>query len=165
MARTDWVALVTDPAAEYLARTELERFDLRPYLPQIRKRWRSPHGTALMRRYPLFPRYILLPIRESSVPAVRICRGVRRIKPILADAEGRPWRCAETVIDAVREDEAAGAYDEHIIQGDTVKLANGVLKGVAAVLVRNGSNCRAEVLLPLFGGVKAFVPQGQVARL
>jgi hypothetical protein len=26
MARTDWVALVTDPAAEYVARTELERF-------------------------------------------------------------------------------------------------------------------------------------------
>jgi hypothetical protein len=30
IARDDWTALVTEPAAEYLARTELERFDLRP---------------------------------------------------------------------------------------------------------------------------------------
>jgi hypothetical protein len=42
--------------------------------------------------------------------------------------------------------------------------SQGVLKGVAAVLVRNGSGCRAEVLLPLFGGVKALVAQGQVAQ-
>jgi len=33
MARTDRTPLVTEPAAEYVARTELERFDLRPYLP------------------------------------------------------------------------------------------------------------------------------------
>ena len=28
MARNDWVAVVTDPGAEYVARTELERRDL-----------------------------------------------------------------------------------------------------------------------------------------
>ena len=42
MARTDWVALLTDPAAEYSAATELERLGLNPYLPQIRKRWQPP---------------------------------------------------------------------------------------------------------------------------
>jgi hypothetical protein len=50
MARTDWTALVTEPAAEYVARTELERFDLRPYLPQVRKRWLAPHGGGLLMR-------------------------------------------------------------------------------------------------------------------
>jgi hypothetical protein len=96
MARDDWVALVTDPAAEYVVRTELERFGLRPYLPQLRKRWTGSHtGIALMRRYPLFPRYILLPIRDSSGSAVRVCRGLRRIKPILSDAEGRVWRAPD----------------------------------------------------------------------
>jgi hypothetical protein len=30
MARNDWVALVSDPAMEYTARIELERFDHRP---------------------------------------------------------------------------------------------------------------------------------------
>jgi hypothetical protein len=40
-----------------------------------------------------------------------------------------------------------------------------VLRGVAAVLIRNGSGCRAEVLLPLLGGIKATMPQGHIARL
>ena len=55
-----------------------------------------------MRRYPLFPRYLLLPIREADVPAVRFARGLRRIKPLLA-SEGRPWRCPAAVVDAVKE--------------------------------------------------------------
>jgi len=101
MARTDGTALVTDPAAEYTARTELERLDLNPYLPQIRKCWQPTHGnTAHMRRYPLFPRYLLLPIRDADSPAIRVCRGLRKIKPVLADGEGRPWRCPAVMIDA-----------------------------------------------------------------
>jgi hypothetical protein len=69
------------------------------------------------------------------------------------------------VIDAVREAEAKGAFDEALQPGDKVRIANGVLTDVAATLIRNGNGCRAEVLLPLFGGVRATVPQGQVARL
>jgi transcription antitermination factor NusG len=137
MARNDWVALVTDPAAEYVARTELERFGLRPYLPQLRKRWTTPHtNTSLMRRYPLFPRYILLPVRDSTTSAVRVCRGLRKLKPILCDAEGRPWRASDRVIAAVREAEERGEFDEVLSQGDKVQLAKGVLAGVKAVLSR-----------------------------
>ena len=166
MARDDWTALVTDPAAEYSARTELERFNLHPYLPQIQKRWLPPRSNAaLMRRYPLFPRYILLPIRDSDSPVVRICRGLRKVKPILADSEGRLWRAPDAVIAAVREAEARGDFDEAVGPGDKVHLAKGVLTGVAAILIRNASGCRAEILMPLFGGVRATVPQGQVARL
>jgi hypothetical protein len=94
-----------------------------------------------------------------------VCRGVRKLKPILADAEGRPWRAAEALIDAVREAEAKGAFDEALQAGDKVRIANGVLTDVAAILVANHNGCRAEVLLPLFGGVRATVPQGQVARV
>ena len=56
MARTDWAALVTEPAAEYTASAELVRFGLQPYLPQVRRRHRA-QGLALVRLYPLFPRY------------------------------------------------------------------------------------------------------------
>jgi hypothetical protein len=164
MARNDWVALVTDPAAEYVARTELERFDLHPYLPQIQKRWLPPHSNIeLMRRYPLFPRYLLLPLRDSGSPPVRIGRGLHRLKPILADAEGRPWRAPDAVIAAVKEAEARGDFDEILYQGDKVQLAKGVLAGVAAVLTDTARNGR-EVLVPLFGWVRALVPQGNVAR-
>jgi hypothetical protein len=162
MARTDWVALVTEPAAEYVARTELERFDLRPYLPQVRKRWVNPRGGAvLMRRYPLFPRYILLPIRDATGFAVRVCRGLRKFKPILSTAEGRPWRAPDDVIAAVREAEARGAFGQILTPGNKIQFAKGVLAGVAAVL----TNTAREVLLPLFGGIRAMVPQANVARL
>jgi hypothetical protein len=123
MARTDWVAIQTDPAAEYTARVELERLGLTPYLPQIRRRWRPARSTAVMvRLYHVFPTYIFLPIRSSDAPAVRLARGVRRVKPVLCDSEGRLWRCPEAVVDAVRETEAAGGYDEALGPGDSVRL-------------------------------------------
>ena len=111
---TDWVALVTEPAAEYLAATELQRFGLAPFLPQMRRRWRSPHGKAVLRRFPLFPRYLLLRIDETAHPALRIARGLRKARPILADDLGRPWRCPHAVIDAIMLAERRGEFDEII---------------------------------------------------
>jgi hypothetical protein len=40
------------------------------------------------------------------------------------------------VIDAVRELEASGIYDETLAPGDKVRVANGVLADVAAVLLK-----------------------------
>jgi hypothetical protein len=165
MARTDWVTLVTDPAAEYLARTELERFDLRPYLPQRRRRWRSPSSAkSLLRRYPLFPRYLLLPICAVKHDALPLCRGLRKFKPILSDNEGRLWRCPRSVIEAIRERETHGEFDEVIAVGDKVRLGKGALCGVQAVLTEIDREGRLSLLLPLFGGAKATVPQADVAR-
>jgi hypothetical protein len=46
MARNDWVAVVTDPNAEYVAWVELGRFGLRPYLPQGRRRILARQATG-----------------------------------------------------------------------------------------------------------------------
>ena len=96
MARHDWTAIVTDPAQEYLAQSELARFGLQSYLPQIKKRWVATHnGRLLMRRYPLFPRYILLPLTEIRTASIYACRGLRNYHPVLADAESkRPGEAA-----------------------------------------------------------------------
>jgi transcription antitermination factor NusG len=166
MARHDWIALVCDPAAEYTAWVDLERFGLSPYLPQLRKRWIHPHlRTPLMKRYPLFPRYLLLPIRDADQPAIRICRGLRRIRPILSNAEGRPWRAPDAVIQAVREVEARGELDEVIQAGDKIRLTSAVLEGVQGVLTKSAVSGNVQVLLALFGGVKASVPQAGIARI
>jgi hypothetical protein len=166
MARNDWVALVTDPGAEYTAWVELTRVGLRPYLPQGRRRWHPPHSTtSLLRRYPLFPRYILLPIGDVKLPALRLCRGLRKLRPILSDAEGRPWRAPDAVIAAVRESEDRGDFDEILHKGDPVKLTQGVLAGVQAVLNETAKKGRVEVLLALFGGVRASIPQANIARV
>jgi hypothetical protein len=163
MARNDWVAVVTDPGAEYLALTELNRLGLRVYLPQGRKLWHHVRAsTALLRRYPVFPGYILLPLRDAKPEVLRLCRGVRRIRPILSTSEGHLWRAPATVIDAVRESEDRGDFDEVLATGDPIKLAKGVLAGVQAVLTETACRGRVEILMPLFGGVKASVPQGNV---
>jgi len=165
MARTDWVALVTEPSMEYVAWQELTRLGLRPYLPQARRRWRPTHSTAvLLRKYPLFPRYLLLPIREAKSPAVRLSRGVSRFKPILGSADGHMWRAPDAIIEAVRASEERGDFDEILAKGDKVQLTKGVLAGVQAVLNETAKKGRVEVLIALFGGVKASVPQANVAR-
>jgi hypothetical protein len=64
-----------------------------------------------------------------------MCRGLRKLRPILCDAEGRPWRASDRVIAAVREAEERGDFDEILAQGDKVQLAKGVLAGVKAVLI------------------------------
>jgi transcription antitermination factor NusG len=69
------------------------------------------------------------------------------------------------VIDAVRHVEAQGDFDEVLAKGDAVQVAKGVLAGVQAVLTSTATNGRVEVLMPLFGGVRATVPQVDVARL
>jgi hypothetical protein len=89
MARDDWTAVVTTSAMEYIAHTELMRFGLRSYLPQLRRRWTMPRGsTVLPRRYPLFPGYVLLPIRDAGSPALRATRGLRRSSPMPRAASG-----------------------------------------------------------------------------
>jgi hypothetical protein len=47
MARNDWVAALTEPAAEYMACTELSRFGLNAYLPQLRKQFPSEHPNTV----------------------------------------------------------------------------------------------------------------------
>ena len=163
MARNDWTALVTEPAAEYVAATELRRFGLNPYVPELCKRYTPAGGTVLPRRYPLFARYILLPFAEADHSAVRHARGVRKFRPILADALGRPWRCPAAVVDAVRQAESAGEFDEILASGDTVRLTRGVLSCVSARM-SSRPGIKVDLLLPLLGGAHATVAQSAVMR-
>jgi hypothetical protein len=163
MARSDYTALVTEPAAEYVAATELRRFGLRPYLPELRKRWIPPRGGVLLRRFPLFTRYLLLPIGEADHRAVRHSRGVRRARPILADDRGRPWRCPAAVVDAIKTAESEGEFDEVIANGDRVELTSGVLACISARMC-GSPGIKVELLLPLFGGVRATASLAQLAR-
>ena len=115
MARSDWAALLTDPAAEYLAHIELCRFGLQPYLPQFKKRHHTRAGQYVMRSCPLFPRYLLIPINDAHNPHVRLARGICRHKCLLADELGRPWRAPSKIIEGVKAAEASGDQD-HIAE-------------------------------------------------
>jgi hypothetical protein len=155
MARSDWTALLTEPAAEYLATTELQRFGLAPYLPQFRKRQHSRSGQFITRRYPLFPRYLLIPINEAHHASVRLARGVCKFRPVLADDSGRPWRAPERVIDAVKRAEQVGYFDEILHKGDYVTMTYGVLATIKSVCTTEAQAGMVELLTPLFGGARA----------
>jgi hypothetical protein len=164
MARSDWAALLTDPASEYLAHSELTRFGLTPYLPQFKKRHHTRNGASVMRHYPLFSRYLLIPINDAHDPTIRMARGICRHRPVLADDDGRPWRAPKLVIDAIREAEAIGRFDEILHKGDNVTLAYGVMSAVRSIMASDTTTGMIELLTPLFGGVRATVNAAKVVH-
>lgn len=164
MARSDWAALITDPAAEYLAQSELSRFGMTPYLPQQRKRHHIRSGKYVMRSYPLFPRYILIPYNDAHDPNVRLARGICRQKPILSGDDGRPWRAPDKVIEKLRAGEEAGLYDDFLHRGDHVTVAHSALAAVRSVLSSDTTTGMIELLTPLFGGARAMVDGDKLMR-
>jgi hypothetical protein len=161
----DWAALVCEPAKEYLSCCELQRFGLNPYLPQSKRRYTAPRSTAtLMRRYPLFVGYLLLPLDEARHSMIHEVRGLR-YRPLLADDRGNPWRCPENIIEAIRAAEAKGDFDETALgRGDKVTLRRGVFAAIEATVGKSQSATTLQILLPLFGGARATVAQSQVMR-
>lgn len=154
MARSDWAAFLTEPAAEYDTRTELERFGLSPYLPQQRRRF-VHDGAVTLRQYPLFPRYLLLPHREAQHLAIRACRH----RLTLLASEPGPWRCPHDVVQRLIEAEYNGTFDEPLARpGGNVTVA----RSIPAIIARALSSTTLELLTPLLGGVRAVVKTEKV---
>lgn len=164
MSRSDFTALVTEPAAEYRACIELERFGLRPYLPQLKRRWIDRSGYFTARLYPLFPSYLLIPIGDANHTAVRLAPGVRKVRPLLTSAEGRPWRCPEEVVTRIMQAEARGDFDEMApARGDKMMIKTGALAGMEA-LMEQLSGTRAQLFVALLGGARVSVAAAKVVR-
>jgi transcription antitermination factor NusG len=164
MARTDWTALVTDPAQEYLARSELERLGMHPYLPQVRRRWTAPHGrTKHLRNFPLFPRYIFIPLNDVDPSMFALCRGVRKYKPVVSDQSGRPWRVYNSHIQLIRTAEQLRHFDDTFQKGDKVQINNGLFEGIEAFL-ENSSNNMVELFAPLLGGARVKLPTHDISH-
>lgn len=164
MARDDWTALVTEPAQEYLAHSELQRLGLHPYLPQIRRRWTAPHGKSKhMRCFPLFPRYILLPIQDIQPQVLFLCRGLKKIKPVLSDQDGRPWRAPNIAIKSIRTAEQSGEFDVTLQKGDKIQINEGILEGIQALLEKTSNNT-VELFAPLLGGARVKMASSTISK-
>ena len=164
MARTDWTAIVTGPAQEYLAYSELTRFGLSPYLPQIKRRWITPRtGKLMVRQYALFPCYLFLPVVDIKTQVFDACAGLRRPHSTLTHGDGRLWRAPATVIEGLRAAEAAGYFDDVLVKGDKIRINSGVLAGIPAFLESSTTNS-VELLTPLLGGAKVKLAANRVSR-
>ena len=93
-----------------------------------------------------------MPISTVYDPSVRLSRGVCRHNPVLADPDGRPWRAPAKIVDAVREAERLGSFDEILHKGDHITFAYGVLANVRSVMCSDTSSGLVELLTPLIRG-------------
>jgi hypothetical protein len=150
MARTDWIALVTAPSAEYAAAIDLERFCLHPYLPQQCRRTLI-NGLPKLRRFPLFPRYILLPVPELDYRVLRTARGVLKTSPVLSDREGRIWRAPAKAIDQIKAAEESGNFDEKLEKGAKVRIRGQAFSNISA-FIEATNHGMVELFTPLLGG-------------
>lgn len=102
----------TDPGMEYTVRLELARLKLSPYLPQYRRLWTPDKSTMpLVRSYPLFPRYVFLPLCEARTREVQYVRGLRLPRPFINNGDGRILALPEDVVDEVARIEHSGGFD------------------------------------------------------
>ncbi len=163
MARHDWIALVCEPMAEYKAFIDLQRYGLNPYLPQRKARCRLPDGkVGPIRSYPLFPPYLLLPFADiGDRVIVNACRGLRKGKRILADADGVLWKVPEATILQMREAEFGGLFDESLKIGDKVQINVPNLELIEA-FVENSDHRLLTLMTPLLGGARVRVDRASV---
>jgi len=165
MARSDYAALITESASEYLAHTELQRFGFDSYLPQLKKRHHLRPGKFVMRHYPLFPRYLFVRYADAHHPSIRLARGICRHNTLLADENGRPWRAPCKAIEAVKQAEINGLFDEILHKGDAVTFSYGVLATLRSVLASDADTAgMVNVITPLFGGARARVNSAKMVH-
>lgn len=150
MARTDWVALTTASSSEYVAASDLERLCLRPYLPQACRRIRI-EGVAKLRRFPLFPRYLLLPIADLDYRLLRNARGILKTSPVVSGRDGHLWRAPQEAVVKIRDAEQSGSFDEKLQKGARVQLQSKHFTDISA-LVEAVDHGMVELFTPLLGG-------------
>jgi hypothetical protein len=164
--RDGWAACVTNPAADYQVRLDLERFGLHPYMPQHRRNW-LPRGATrpLVRSFPLFKGYIFVPIAEARKRELFFVRGLKQPRHLLSDSEGVLWVAPADAIQVIARTEQEGGFDETPpFRGDRMRLnVTGPLAAMELFIGRFDART-VELLAPLFGGSRMTARVGDLAR-
>ncbi len=148
-----WYAVHTQPQAETRALENLVRQGYSTYLPRCRV-WVSHARRRQAMLRPLFPRYLFAGIDRATMrwrPILSTC-GVSD----LVRAGDRPAPVPGDIIMALREREAAGAFDRLDPQrglrlGELVRVTAGAFEDMVGRLVELRDQDRVVVLLDLLG--------------
>jgi hypothetical protein len=119
-----WTAVMTLGTMEYVVQSELNRVGLSPYLAQRKAQW-TPNGCTkpMVRRIPIFPKYVFLPVAQARLPQLHFCRGLPGHKYLLTSPEGTIWTVPADVIFSLAKAENEGRFDEVPPElGDRVRL-------------------------------------------
>ena len=166
MSRDAWAVAVTAASMEYVARLDLERLGLHPYLPQYRVPW-SPPGALkpLIRARPLFPRYLFIPISEARAREMHFCRGLCGHRYLLASAEGTTWTAPGEVVHEIAVLENEGHFDAvEPSLGEKVRLRTDGPLSALDLLVAHPDAKIVELLSPLFGGSRTIARSADLVR-
>ena len=168
---SQWAVAVTKPQGEADADRQLLRLGWRSYLPKHRKLLRgvriedTPGGLRRIRTRgrgtfvyrPLFTGYIFVEATERGWSHVLALPAIDRL--VRMNAVDGPTLLDDDVVDAVREIEASGRYDEgDVAEKGIVRLPAGAkiivpeLGGLLGTLLSYPSASRARVLIYMLGG-------------
>jgi hypothetical protein len=166
MPKDAWTAAVCASAREYEAETELRRLGITCYVPQYRKKWLPPGAhKPVFRRHPLFRGYLLVPACEGRSRLMHYARHLQKPRFLLSSAEGTLWTIPGEVVFEVARIENEGGYDECDPDlGDKVRLRSKGAMGGVDLFVASVDSKIAQLLTPLFGGVRATAKIADLAR-
>lgn len=154
-ASPGWLVVRTKSAREGQATEELRQAGMHPYCPGYQREYRHHRSKKwIVREFPLFKGYLFLPSEGVNWYGLADCKAVASI---LRSAGGNPLLVSDSVVEAVREKQAAGEFDElkvhgHMVKvGQTVKVAEGALTGMAGLVCSVASAKNVRLLLSMFG--------------
>ena len=153
-----WYVLITEPRAEYLAASELNKDEFEVFFPRVK----TPHHRAGHVDEPLFPGYLFLHV-DPDAGRWPSFRPAHRLKGWVNFAGMVPSIPDETITELARRVDMLNASDGlwHRYQpGETVRVVSGNIDNLAQVVEEAKSpQGRARVLMEFMGRqIQAQVP-------
>lgn len=159
-----WYVVRTHAREETRAETNLQRDDVRTFLPRVRARRRSGGGSTWS---PLFPQYLFAQFDpDRALRHVSFARGVQSVVKfggVLATVEHDVIAMLQSRVDH----EGFVRIGEPLQPGDGIRIASGPFAALAGVVERNlSAHDRVLVLLrAVNSGMRVEVPCGCVQRV
>jgi transcriptional antiterminator RfaH len=156
-----WYAVYTQPNAETKAAEHLAAQGYSAYLPRYRRYVRHARTRALVLR-PLFPRYLFVGL-DRLAQRWRPIRSTAGVVGLVSGAD-QPVPVAAEIVDALRRQESAGAFDlvspaTRLRAGESVRVTQGPFADLVGRLLGVADHERVFILIDLLGrGVRAEVP-------
>jgi transcriptional antiterminator RfaH len=152
-----WYVIQTKPSNEFRAQENLNRQGYEVYLPLI-ERERFFRGTFVIRKEPLFSRYLFVELNSNNqnFAAIRSTRGVSRMVSF--------GQNPSTVSDELVQNMKAIQYiprEKLFASGDKVKIFAGPLRGLEGVYQSSSGEESGIILLELLSKSQKVVIQHQ----
>lgn len=148
-----WRVIQTKPAAEKRVEAGLRDEGLTAYLP-LEVVWRNLRGRRIAWPRPLLRGYVFAHLADDELYRIHAVDGVVRC----IGADGRAATIPAKFVDAIRNAEAAGEFDETreperktFRKGQRIRVARGEFVGLVGAIAKVKGSRRVAILLDTIG--------------